>query len=376
MSALKKSKSHNYMATIVKLGSPTTHPNADRLLGWTINCQTVYTDMSYKPGDVVVFFPAGCKIHAGILRYLNLFSDSSLNVDTTKKGYFEKTGRVKAVKLRGEPSYGVILHVEDVENAIEFITSKVVAFSLNVSFEDVLGTEFDMYHDFVVCEKYNPIQLTGPTASLGRAKEIKQIDNVIGFQFHYDTSSFLKNVHKFNPDDDVVITYKIHGTSAIIGNLYTSVDLNFVKRFINKYIAPLSKYQTTFIASSRRRVVGINRKTVQSDETVYRRFASQFEKALAENPGYTIYYEIAGLVDGKCVQKNYDYSKALGNLFVYRITYTNELGGVTELSWDMVKKFCQKYTLTHVPELFSGTFNSYLKKRSNESLDTYKQRLV
>lgn len=376
MSILKKSKSHNYMAKIVKLGDSITHPNADKLLGWEIDYQTVYTDLSYKSGDVVVFFPAGCKINTGILRYLNLFSDSSLNVDTTKKGYFEKTGRVKAVKLRGEPSYGVILHIEDVENAIEFITEKTVIFSMQSSFEDVLNVEFDMYQDFVICEKYNPIQLTGSTANLGKSKQVKQTDDIIGFEFHYDTSAFLKNLHKFNPDDDIVITYKIHGTSAIIGNLYKSVRLNFVKRLIDKYIAPISKYQTTFIASSRRRIVGISSKSVQSDESVYRRFASHFEKALSDNPGYTIYYEIAGLIDGKCVQKNYDYSKALGNLFVYRITHTNERGIVTELSWDMIKKFCNKYGLTYVPELFVGTFNNYLKKRSNETLDTYKQRLV
>ena len=50
---------------------------------------------------------------------------------------------------------------------------------------------------------------------------------------------------------------------------------------------------------------------------------------------------------------NYRYGQQIGswNIYVYRITRTNEDGVVTELSWPQVKGRCKELGIEHVPEM-------------------------
>ncbi len=62
-----------------------------------------------KEGDIMVYVANECELNPTFCKKNNLFEDSSLNEDDTKKGYFNKYGRVRIVKLRGQASMVIFL---------------------------------------------------------------------------------------------------------------------------------------------------------------------------------------------------------------------------------------------------------------------------
>lgn len=82
-----KSNNPNYLAKIIRLSAPSKHPNADKLIGHNIFFNQVFTDLSYKEGDIVIYFPLECAINKEFISFFNGFSDPELNKDKVK-GYF------------------------------------------------------------------------------------------------------------------------------------------------------------------------------------------------------------------------------------------------------------------------------------------------
>ena len=112
--------------------------------------------------------------------------------------------------------------------------------------------------------------------------------------------------------------------------------------------------------------------------------AKTFEYAVQK--GYTLYGEIVGYTrDGAYIQKGYDYGciqpiyedeyveDVHYRVYVYRITFTNEDGNVSELSWRQIKAYCQHFGINHVPEYYFGKlvdFDKSLKKiKSDEEFN-------
>ena len=118
MLRISEKANRNYLAKVVSLGKSVTHPNADRLQGFIIDHARIYVDLSFKEHDICIYFPLECQIDSRILSFLNLYSDKSLNSDNTKGGFFNPKGRVKAVRLRSEPSQGFIMKAQDFIDAI------------------------------------------------------------------------------------------------------------------------------------------------------------------------------------------------------------------------------------------------------------------
>lgn len=358
---LKKSEKHNpnYLAKVVKLEKSIQHPNADRMLGWIIDGNKVWTDnINYKEGDIVVYFPLECQINPLILSQLNLYSNSDMNVDKTQKGFFDKNGRVRAIKLRGEPSEGFILKYEHFDTVFEKEDNKTMVIGI---IENV-GKEFDTISDTWVCRKYIP-QSQGKTVVQRQGKKVRDVLVDGQFRFHYDTEQLKKHLDAISPDTIITITKKIHGTSGISSNVLSNVkETRFVK-FIKKILS-LENYLLTFwlilifamqsfslnlgwviwglyfphiiakifnkkyrnfmnqplcvsnakeynlISASRRVIKGIGDKFI--NEGGYYKFdvwkhVTYLYKDRIEN-GITLYYEIVGyLPDGKMIQKGYDY---------------------------------------------------------------------
>ena len=70
-----------------------------------------------------VFFPTESQINADYLSHTNSYRDKELNKDPeATPGFFEKNGRVKTVKLRGEYSTGYITPLSSVE---EFLVQEI-----------------------------------------------------------------------------------------------------------------------------------------------------------------------------------------------------------------------------------------------------------
>lgn len=240
---LTKSKNHNpnYLAKVVKLGKPIQHPNAERLFGWIIDGNRVWTDnINYKEGNIVIYFPLECQINPLILSRLNLYSKSELNTDKTQKGFFNDTGRVKAIRLRGEPSEGFILKIGVLFEGLGY-TDVAHWQPLEESENNILNCEFDIVDligvkDIWICKKYIPksdIRVSGENTG-GTKKRNKKKDILIEnqFRFHYDTEQLKKNIHKIHPEDLITISKKYHGTSGISANVLCKKQLHPIHKFL------------------------------------------------------------------------------------------------------------------------------------------------
>lgn len=358
-----ENKESNYLAKIVKLGQAVKHPNADKLQGFVIDFNRVWTDMSYKEGNVVVYFPLECQLNPELLSYLNLYQHSELNQDKEKKGYFTDSGRVKAIKLRGEPSEGIVLTMQCIYEWLNFKTGvKNIDYHFNL--------QFDSFDDIWICKKYVPKftkQQGEPNQQ--KSKNKVKITSLIGegqFHLHRNTPKLKDNLHQIQPDDIISITDKWHGTSAVFSNVIVKRQLSWFEKFLLWCGIKIQTEKYGLVYSSRTVV-----KDVDGIKQAEGRFYNvdiwgvvnkELEGKILK--GITLYGEIVGyLPTGKGIQGQYDYGCSIGQheFRVYRITSTNPDGLVTEYSWQMIKDYCEKYGLLHVPEFYYGKA-SYFEK--------------
>lgn len=194
-------------------------------------------------------------------------------------------------------------------------------------------------------------------------------------KFHGNTPKLQDNVHKIQPDDIIVLTATIHGSSGVAVNLLTKKKLSFLER-VAKFIGiKVQEYEYSKMYSSRTVLKFIDGKYHTKDQgfynndiwgTVYEDIKDKLEE------GISLYYEIFGNVNGTQVQKGFDYSKLCNGktygVQVYRITKIDHNGNVLEFSWNQVKEYCKKHKLDHVVEIYHGDAKGiYYKFNTKES---------
>lgn len=379
MLRISENANRNYLAKVVLLGKSVTHPNADRLQGFIIDHARIYVDLSFKEHDICIYFPLESQIDKRILSFLNLYSDKSLNRDNSKGGFFNSKGRVRAVRLRSEPSQGFIMKAQDFLDAILSFSS---AYRLIDS--DSIGEEFDSINNEIIVKKY-VIQDQRKAGVKSDKKLANKVSRVLEnqFRFHIDTEQLKKNIHKVKPNDYISITAKLHGTSVIFGKLLTYRKLSFIEKVLKKLGVNINDKQYDLIYSSRRVIKNDDLNTQSNhyySSDVWGDASKMIEYAVQK--GYTLYAEIVGYTrDGAYIQKDYDYGCIKPvyadeyvegvhyKVFVYRITFTNEDGNVSELSWRQIKAYCEHFGIRHVPEYYFGkliNFDKSLKKIKNE----------
>lgn len=364
MLSISKNANINYLAKVVQLPAPVKHPNADRMQGWIIDGNRVWTNMERQQGEVCVYFPLECVIHDKLLRAMNLYSDANQNEDPTVKGYFPKQGRVKAVKLRGEPSEGFLLPWVEVEKIMgEFYSGRDV---------ELMNKEFDTWGDTLLVWKYVP-QLNTPGSksdSTNSRKTVKKFSKLIPDQFrlHEDTAQFKKNLEKFSPEDSISISYKLHGTSFVVGNVLTRKKLSW-KEKVAKWFGINVKNQEYDLIYASRNVVKNQYINTQANGGYYNEdLWGDIKNYLAPSiqKGMTIYGECVGFTrSGRAIQKDYDYGYIIPTgdpytegihfgVYIYRITQTNVDGKVIEFSTHQIAEYCEKYGLKNVPIIWTG----------------------
>jgi hypothetical protein len=384
MLRISEKVNRNYLAKVVALGKPVLHPNADRLQGFTIDHARIYADLSFKEHDICIYFPLECQIDSRILSYLNLYSDKSLNRDNTKGGFFNSKGRVRAVRLRGEPSQGFLLKAQEFVNALSSFSS----FNSRLIDVDSIGEEFDSINDEVIIKKY-VVQQQRKAGVKSDKKLAKKVSRVVEnqFRFHIDTEHLKKNIYKVNRNDYVSITAKLHGTSFICGRLLTYRKLSFIEKVLKKLGVKINDKQYDLLYSSRRVIKNDDLNTQANhyySTDVWGDASKMIDYAVLK--GYTLYAEIVGYTrDGSEIQKGYDYGCIQPvhedeyvqgvhyKVYVYRITFTNEDGNVSELSWRQIKSYCDHFDIRYVPEYYFGKlvdFDKSLKKiKSDEEFN-------
>lgn len=359
----------NYLAKVISLGEPTKHPNADRLQGFVIDGNRIWTDMTRKKGDLGVYFPLECQLNADLLKALNLYSDSTLNSDPVAKGYFDKNGRVRAVRLRGEPSQGIFLTIEEITAALGSPGGYAI------------GEEFDTWQKILICKKYVPPVAQRTAERDPKAKKVPRKSRLIEGQFklHESTAQLKKNMDQIDPHDLISITYKLHGTSWVVGKVLTKRKLPWYEKALKWLGINITPDLYDIIYSSR--TVVKNQYENQKNNHFYGTDTWEDIKKVVEGSlmnGITLYGEAVGFTrTGRPIQGKYDYgykSPFSGTykegehfgVFIYRITHTNNNGKTIELSWPQIKEYCDFYGLKHVPEIYYGLAKDWKSDISTE----------
>lgn len=348
-----KVKNVNYCATITEIANIVVLPNCDNVVAAIVAGNQVIVQKDAKIGDKGVFFPVECKLSPKFLASNNLYQDSTLNNDKTKKGYINEKGRLKCVAFRGNKSEGLFLGM----NCLSSFASEKEIETLKV------GDEFDELKGEMICEKYvAQIQTQSSKNSNGKKNSNKEprVSRMIEsqFQFHIDTAQLNKNMHRINPDDIISVTDKFHGTSAIFANILTVKPLTWCEKIAKKFGVSVDDKTYSLIYSSRGVVKNkyFPTKGEFVDHNDVWTFHANKLKGLIPN-GFTVYGEIVGWTSGgKCIQKGFHYGCAEGTsqLYVYRVTQVNDAGQFIELTWGQIKNFCNKYGLKHTPEFYYG----------------------
>ena len=355
---LEKPVSKNYCATVVCIEKVVDLPNCDSVVAAIIFGNSVIVGKDTKIGDIGLFFPVETQLSKEFLHNNNLYRQSDLNFDKTKKGYFEENGRIKTMKFRGQKSEGLFMPI----GCLDYILGEGDP-------DPKIGEDFDKIKGHLICKKYM-IKIINDKAIKTKAdkKAVKKFDRLVENQFrlHIDTEQLRRNVHKINPEDYISITNKLHGTSWVVGKVLTKKPLSKIKTFLKKLIPEIDDTIYYVIYSSRSVVKNKYINTETKNNLGYYNFDLWTEIAKELEPyidkGITLYGEAVGqLPTGGWIQKGYHYGTRPTHydIYVYRITYTNPDGKLIELSWPQIKEYCKKYDLKHVPEFYYGKAKNY-----------------
>ena len=283
----------------------------------------------------------------------------------SRVGFFNKTGRVRSIRLGGVASKGYLFTLEELAK----YNPKVK----DINLEEYLGQDFDTVDGELFVKAYVPFvpeKRTKTSSAEKRNKKIVRFDRMIEgeFSFNYDSLLLPKNIHKIKPTDSVAITVKVHGTSFVCGKVHvkTPIKLPFIQRMCNKFIdltGWFKKYRTIDYkieygnVTSSRKV--IKNKYINKDVTdgyysvdVWSEYGELIYPYLSE--GMTLYGEIFGYLTNstKMIQKQYDYGCEVGTnkLMPYRITTSLPDGGKYEWNVEEVKDWTEKLIKEH-PEI-------------------------
>lgn len=351
----------NNTAIIAYLKNVRKHTNADKLQCATVAGDQVIVDLQSKENDLGIYFDSNLQLSPEFLSNNNLYRHSEKNLNPEKNGFFEDNGRVRCITLRGEKSYGFWLPL----NSLQFTNGNI-----NLLEE---GYEFNDFNGIHICNKYVvQVRASGPS-NTQRKHKIKKSRILEGqFNFHEDTDQLPRNIHRIHQEDLISLSWKMHGTSAIVSRCLVKNKLNLFLKFLQHLGVPIKDTQYDYIYASRRVIKNEFEKDKQHfyDEDLWTRVGKeQFQNNLYA--GETVYYEIVGYTNsGAYIQKSFDYNcnPSQYKIFVYRITYTNVDGKVIELQWNQLKQRCEMLGVETVPEIYYG----YAKDLPITIIDTTK----
>lgn len=294
--------------------------------------------------------------------------EDNTNFIRSHVGFFNKNGRVRAIRLGGINSMGYLFSIDELAKWCPEVK--------DVYLTDIVGEDFDTVNGIEFIKAYVPFvpqrssKGDGKSIDRKRNKKIEKFDRMIKgeFSFHYSSDPLPKCINRIKPNDTVSITVKIHGSSFSCGKLHvkTPIKLPIYKSLWNKFVDTTGLFKklrvTDYIVeygnvTSSRTVIKnqyINKKVTEGyyGVDIWSEYGNLIYPYLDE--GMTVYGEIFGYLSGsdKMIQKNYDYGceKGKNKLMPYRITTTNDNGTKHEWNVTEVKEWTEKLIKEH-PEV-------------------------
>ena len=343
--------SKNYVCTVVKLTSLQDIKGLDNLKSVTIFGNQCLVGKETDLNELQLFFPSECQISKEFLSKNNLFRHSELNEDKTKSGFFEDSGRVKALKFKGVISTGFVIPV--------FSLHKLMSYTVGV------GDEFNEIDGIEICKKYIKQREKGKSTSNPR---VKTIDNIVDSRFapeHFSTEHLLKNVHRLELNDYIAVTYKLHGTSARYYNTLVKKKLSILDRIAKFFWINVKTEEYNYVCASRKVLKSVSfeelpNKNHYYTEDLWTKVGKEyFQDKL--NQGECVYCEIIGKdYTGTDIQHGYNYKFSTPIPFVYRISNINSQGVEVDLSYQQMKERASQLDLLVCPEYYYGTLRDFL----------------
>lgn len=330
--------SENYQAIVVKLPNKKQVPGLDNLVEVTIFGNSCLISKDSDENSLYLYFPSETELSKEFLSNNNLYRHSELNVDTTKSGYFEDSGRVRSVKFKGIISTCFLIPI----NSLVF--ANLLPNSL------IINDSFNIFNDIEICKKY--IKPSKVVISNNNQPKVKNIVNEKLVPRHFDTPHFFRNLHKIEKKDYVVITEKLHGTS--VRYFYTPIKrkLNFLERFLQKLGVSINDKKYAFITGSRNTIKSIDNSKPKKgyyEDDIYTELGHKYLKDKL-NKGEAVYGEIIG----NNIQKGYSYDLKNHELYVYRISNINEDGVEIDLSYEQMVTRAEQLGVKIVPLVNKG----------------------
>lgn len=370
---------------VVKVNELRKHPNADRLNIVTFFGNDTCVSLDIVMGEIGIYFPIDLQLSEEFCLENHLLRKKPDGTPDT--GYMDpKKRNVTAVRLRGEKSDGL------------FLPLKCVAYT-GINLDELnIGDTVTTLNGHEICKKYIPIRKHHSADNRVNKIRKKKVPIAPLFVEHADTEQLAYNMGAFKNGDLVEITLKMHGTSGRTGYLPRLVDIvptNILavfcevkdrKRKLNKLQKAMiayfdkhsrPKYDWGLVSGTRRTVLDSFDGGFYGSNEFREKHEKVFEGKLHKDE--TVYYEIVGFTDDgtpimpKASNKklnNKEFIKQYGeetifsygcdpdnkksDLYVYRMTTTNEDGDVVEYTPDFMRYRCEQMGVKCVPLLWRG----------------------
>jgi hypothetical protein len=334
-------KNANYAATVVRINTTVKLAGLDNLVGVPVLGYQALTQNDKEVGELAIAFTAETQLSEEYAGANNLYRESELNHDKAEKGYLEKNGRVRAIKLRGHVSNALLMPLDSVQYAVNPGDLQE-------------GDTFDTLNGHEICRKYVVPVKPGSQPSRSKIEQaFKRVDKTV-FPEHLDTDNYWRNKHLLDAGREVIITQKLHGTSFRIGHVPVLRELRLRDRIAKRLGVGVSTHEHDVVFGSRKVIKDVNNPRQQHfyGEDIWTAYGKTIAELIPE--GYMVYGELVGFTpDGGELQKNYTYDVPAGKaeLYVYRVAHINRFGNLSDLSWDGVVQFCNARGFKHTPEL-------------------------
>ena len=374
----------SYQGYVTKLKNVRPHPNADRMKLADCFGNTVCVGLDAVENEIIIYFPTDGQLSVEYCEQNNLVRKKDENGNNIG-GYLDPDKRnVKAIKLRGEKSDGIVMPL-----------SSIVYTGINLDDLNV-GDPITVLNGHEICQKYIPRrQHRQGGYSEGNKTRKHKVPVAPLFMEHADTEQLAYNLGAFKSGDEIEITLKMHGTSQRTGYLPTlkGYKRTLWDRITRKEGTPI--YDWGGVSGTRRVVLENYDGGFYGNNAFREQHSKVFEGKLQK--GETVYYEVVGFTDtgapimASCDNKKLndkEFIKQYGettvfsygcapqaipalvkspemievapavpqsDIYVYRMTMTNEDGFVVEYTPDFMRYRCEQMGVKTVPVLWKGT---------------------
>lgn len=376
-----------YTGFVTTIKNLRPHPNADRLdLGECFGNTVCVGRWEYAEGDIIVYFPTDGQLSEEFCAKHDLVRRKDENGNPAG-GYLEPDKRnIRAINLRGQKSDGLVMPLSCLEyTGVDMATLTV-------------GTPITVVNGHEICCKYIPrTNMRGDHSRNGNKTRKHKEPIAPLFAEHADTEQLAYNLAAFKPGDEIEISLKLHGTSQRTGYLPVLQGYadtwpcragNAIRHLLNKMGAYHGEdrhdgkpiYDWGYISGTRRVVLDTYDGGFYGSNEFREQHSKMFEGKLWK--GESVYYEVVGFThtgapimasaDNKKINDK-EFAKQYGketvfsygcradglptersDVYVYRMTMTNEDGNVVEYTPDFMRYRCEQMGVKCVPVFYRG----------------------